>query len=91
MVSLYCGTSRRSYANVNQLLELNQSIDLLNKTIQKRKVWNPHVLGDSKVSGSEPLKKQVGTSTQAEMGQNTKISVDTKVTEEIRRTKQEFR
>ena len=49
------------------------------------------MLGESKISGSKPLKKQVGTTAQAEMAQNTKISMDTKVIEEIRRTKQEFR
>lgn len=45
------------------------------------------MLGDWKISGSETLKKQVGTTTQAEMVQNTKVSMDTKVIEEIR-TKQ---
>lgn len=35
------------------------------------------MLGDSKMSGSKPQKKQAGTTTQAEMAQNTKISMDT--------------
>lgn len=70
---------------------MNKSIDLLNKVIQKRKVWNPRMLGDSKISGSEPLKKSKLAPLPRQKAQNTKISMDTKAIEAISRMKQEFR
>lgn len=45
----------------------------------------------AKKVSAKVLKKQIGTIAQAEMGQNNKISMDTTVIEERRRTKQEFR
>lgn len=57
MASLSCGLLEElCYYKPAALVE--QVYNLLNKIIQKRKIWTPHMLWDSKLSDSKPVKNQ---------------------------------